>query len=468
MTADTSVAAQSKRAIEALVMVAEAPIEPQMLAQLLELAPARIEALCAELAAEYDAEERGYQLVRVAGGYRYQSHPDQSVYVERFVLEGQASRLSAAALETLAIVAYKQPVSRAQIAAIRGVNVDGVVRTLQQRGIIDEVGHDPGPGQAALYGTSRTFLERLGLDSIADLPPLGQFVPGPEVLEALETGLRPEVDVPLGDTDDAAPRPEVDIDLTEPASASGSAFALRWTSDAPQDEGDAPNPAVDGPVDEQAAPSPAEAVTDADAPVRAGTETGTGTDSRRPPEPAPDSTDHATTAADVPPTGGQPIDTGHDDDEGRDEPLGTDGERPAPSLGRVGERSETIAPAWGTPVWSVSVRLPAPADELEPASPAVDTSERPAEPGGPPSATTEVAPQPPSDRPTTAGDDLGERPKVEPAGKAGPSGRIGLGGDEEAGSTPPGAPAASRTPSDSSRDPASRDGSAPGSGDYGP
>jgi segregation and condensation protein B len=109
--------------------------------------------------------------------------------VERFVLDGQPARLSPAALETLAIVAYKQPVSRAQMAQIRGVNVDAVVRTLCQRGYVEEVGRDPGPGQAILYGTSRLFLERLGVDSLADLPPLADFVPGPEVVEALERGL---------------------------------------------------------------------------------------------------------------------------------------------------------------------------------------------------------------------------------------------------------------------------------------
>jgi segregation and condensation protein B len=130
--------------------------------------------------------------VRVAGGYRFQSHPELAAYVERFVLEGQSARMSAAALETLAIVAYKQPVSRAQVAAIRGVNVDGVVRTLQQRGFIEEVARDPGPGQAVLYGTTRLFLERLGLDSVDELPPLAQFVPGAEVVEALEVGLLPD------------------------------------------------------------------------------------------------------------------------------------------------------------------------------------------------------------------------------------------------------------------------------------
>jgi len=187
------------RAIEAILMVADEPVEPHLLAQLLEIPAARVEELCAELAEQYDQESRGFSLVRVAGGYRFQSHPDMAPYVERFVLEGQSARLSAAALETLAIVAYKQPVSRAQVAAIRGVNVDGVIRTLQQRGFIEEVARDPGPGQAVLYGTSRMFLERLGLDSLDDLPPLGAFVPGAEVVEALEIGLRPEEPPTLDD-----------------------------------------------------------------------------------------------------------------------------------------------------------------------------------------------------------------------------------------------------------------------------
>jgi segregation and condensation protein B len=182
----------TRRAIEAVLLVAEEPVPPQLLAQLLEIGQDRVEAICTELAESYEAEGRGFQLARVAGGFRFQSHPDQAAYVERFVLEGQTSRLSAAALETLAIVAYKQPISRAQVAAIRGVNVDGVVRTLQARGYIEEVARDPGPGQAVLYGTSRTFLAKLGIDSLDDLPPLGQFVPGAEVVEALEHGLRPE------------------------------------------------------------------------------------------------------------------------------------------------------------------------------------------------------------------------------------------------------------------------------------
>jgi len=184
-------------------MVADTPIEPHLLAQLLEVTPGRVEELCESLANEYEQGGRGFVLVRVAGGYRFQSHPDLAPYVERFVLEGQSARLSAAALETLAIVAYKQPVSRAQVAAIRGVNADGVLRTLLTRGYVAEVARDPGPGQAVLYGTTTVFLERLGLNRIEDLPPIADFVPGPEIMDALEQTLRadPLDEDPMQDED---------------------------------------------------------------------------------------------------------------------------------------------------------------------------------------------------------------------------------------------------------------------------
>ena len=133
--------------------------------------------------------------MRVGGGYRYQSHPEQAPWVERFVIEGQSTRLTSAALETLAIVAYKQPISRAQVSSIRGVDVDGVIRTLQQRGYIDELSRDTGPGNAVLFGTTQSFLERMGLNSLEDLPSLGDFVPGAEVVEALERGLRYDTDL---------------------------------------------------------------------------------------------------------------------------------------------------------------------------------------------------------------------------------------------------------------------------------
>ena len=188
---------ETVRAIEAIVMVAVEPVAPELLAQLLEQPTAVIERLCIELAAAYDEAGHGFQLVKVAGGYRYQSHAELAPYVERFLLDGQRARMSAAALETLAIIAYKQPLSRGQIASIRGVDPDGVLRTLQARGYITEVARDSGPGQAILYGTSPSFLEKLGLDSLADLPPIAEFVPGADVVEALEFGLR--IDAPNTD-----------------------------------------------------------------------------------------------------------------------------------------------------------------------------------------------------------------------------------------------------------------------------
>ncbi|MDA8291251.1 MAG: SMC-Scp complex subunit ScpB [Actinomycetota bacterium] len=187
-------------AVEAVLVVATEPVPASLLAELLEVSSERVELVCAALAASYEEEERGFELARVAGGYRFQSHPAYRGHVERFVLDDAPQRLSPAALETLAIVAYKQPISRAHIAAIRGVNADGVIRLLASRGYVEPVGRDTGPGQAVLFGTTTLFLERLGLDSTADLPPLGQFVPDVGTVEALEHVLR------------TAPMPEPDPD----------------------------------------------------------------------------------------------------------------------------------------------------------------------------------------------------------------------------------------------------------------
>jgi segregation and condensation protein B len=181
---------EARRAIEAVVLASTEPVEPRFLAELVELPVAAVERVCDELAQEYESSGRGFVLARVAGGYRFQTHPELAPYVERFVVEGRHVRLSGPALETLAIVAYKQPVSRGQISAIRGVNVEATLQTLEARGYIEEVARDPGPGLAVLYGTTSTFLERLGLDSVDDLPPLGDFVPDASVVEALERGLR--------------------------------------------------------------------------------------------------------------------------------------------------------------------------------------------------------------------------------------------------------------------------------------
>jgi segregation and condensation protein B len=205
-----------RAAIEAVLLAAVEPVEPQLLAQLLEMPVADVEAACDAMAEVYEAEGRGFTVARIAGGYRFQTHPDQVAYVERFVLEGQSARLSPSALETLAIVAYKQPVSRAQISAIRGVNVESTMSTLEARGYVAQVGTDTGPGQAILYGTTRMFLERMGLDSLADLPSLAGFVPEAEVVEALERGLRirPETEV-TGPAAEGAPP----ADAAEPADA---------------------------------------------------------------------------------------------------------------------------------------------------------------------------------------------------------------------------------------------------------
>ena len=208
---------ETKRAIEAVLMAAIEPIEPQLLAQLTETPVDEIEALCTELHDEYERDGRGFTLVKIAGGYRYQTHADMAPYIERFVLDGQSARLSGPALETLAIIAYKQPVSRAQLSAIRGVNVESTIATLIQRGYVAEIGHDPGPGQAILYGTTTRFLEQVGLDSLQELPPLAGFVPEPEVVEALERGLHLRVDdanaaaAAAGETGDASDAGTIDV-----------------------------------------------------------------------------------------------------------------------------------------------------------------------------------------------------------------------------------------------------------------
>src|ERR1700722_5200525 len=175
--------AELGRTIEAILLVAVEPIAPQLLAELVEV-------VLTELAQSYEREQRGFVLARIAGGARLQTHPDMAPYVERFANREVSHRLSTAPLETLPIVAYRQPVSRGQISALRGVNVDGVSRLLEQRGYIEVVGHADGPGQPALFGTTDLFLERLGLDSLEQLPAVEDFLPGPDVAGDLERDLQ--------------------------------------------------------------------------------------------------------------------------------------------------------------------------------------------------------------------------------------------------------------------------------------
>lgn len=168
--------------IEAVLMVADEPVSAERLAAVLDTDEGDVARTVSALAAEYAEQQRGFELRSVAGGWRFYSHPACAPVVEAFVRDGQHARLTQAALETLAIVAYQQPVSRARMSAIRGVNCDGVVRTLHTRGLIEEVGIDPDSG-ATLFGTTSYFLERLGLSSLDQLPPLAPFLPPAEEIE---------------------------------------------------------------------------------------------------------------------------------------------------------------------------------------------------------------------------------------------------------------------------------------------
>lgn len=163
-------------ALEAILIVVDEPVDAITLAQVLERPTHEVEAALNALAAEYSGAGRGFDLREVAGGWRFYSRADCAPLVERFVRDGQQARLTQAALETLAVVAYRQPVSRARVAAVRGVNSDGVMRTLVARGLVEEAGTDP-ESQAVLYRTSSYFLERLGLKSLDELPELAPFLP---------------------------------------------------------------------------------------------------------------------------------------------------------------------------------------------------------------------------------------------------------------------------------------------------
>ena len=169
---------EAGRALEAILFLADEPMTAASLAQVVELPRSAVEALLRSTADAYQARGSGLSLRQVAGGWRFFTHPEVAPYVEQFVLSSRHARLTKAALETLAIVAYKQPVTRHQVSSIRGVSSDGVLRALAERGLVEEVGRDDGPGRATLFGTTSEFLERLGLASLADLPAIGPLLAG--------------------------------------------------------------------------------------------------------------------------------------------------------------------------------------------------------------------------------------------------------------------------------------------------
>jgi segregation and condensation protein B len=172
----TSERGELRRSLEALLFVSDEPVSSTVLAQALETDRREVDELCEELARSYEERDAGIVLRSVAGGWRLTTHPDASPSVERYVLASRHARLTKASLETLGIVAYKQPVTRHQVSAIRGVNSDGVLRALVERGLIAEVGREETPGRPLLYGTTPEFLERLGLPSLASLPPLAPLL----------------------------------------------------------------------------------------------------------------------------------------------------------------------------------------------------------------------------------------------------------------------------------------------------
>ncbi len=187
---DKGSATAIQKAIEAILLVSSDPVSSKSIASVLTVSETDVIAEMGKIARFYLSTGRGFELAKIAGGYQLRTSGELAPILERYLNEQLAPRLSGAALEVLAIVAYKQPVSRAQVSAIRGVNSDGVMKMLQARGYLRIIGRDRGPGQAILYGTTQLFLERLGVDSLADLPPLSDFVPSAEVLEAIEASLK--------------------------------------------------------------------------------------------------------------------------------------------------------------------------------------------------------------------------------------------------------------------------------------
>ena len=181
-----------RAALEAILFVAEAPVPTRELTQVLELSTADVEAMFAEWSADLNDDDRGLALREVGGGWRLYSKAAAYPYLERFATTQSATRMSGAALEVLAVVAFRQPVSRSQIAEIRGVDSDSVIRTLERRGMICEAGRLSSPGNPAVYRTTQEFLEKLGLATLDELPPLADHVPPADIVETLEEAFRVE------------------------------------------------------------------------------------------------------------------------------------------------------------------------------------------------------------------------------------------------------------------------------------
>lgn len=205
--------ARIRGAIEALLFVSDEPVSAARLARVLDAAPGEVESQLANLAEEYREQERGFQLREVAGGWRMYTHPAHHEVIENYVLSWDTRRLSQAALEALAVIAYHQPVTRAGVNAVRGVNSEGVVASLIEKGLVREVGRDKNQGNAIIYGTTRAFLEKFGLKDISELPPLAEFAPDVDTERAIRDRLGGGVNPPAAAIDAAAD--DADLELID-------------------------------------------------------------------------------------------------------------------------------------------------------------------------------------------------------------------------------------------------------------
>jgi segregation and condensation protein B len=230
---------QLRGAVEALLFVSDEPVSAARIARVIDAKESKVSAALKEIADDCVANERGFQLREVAGGWRFFTHPAYHESIEQYVLSWDTRRLSQAALEALAVIAYHQPVTRQGVNSVRGVNSEGVISSLVDKGLIREVGRDKAQGNAITYGTTRTFLEKFGLKDLADLPPLEEFAPDPnterairERLSALDgstlaedgSGFDDSLDLPsaehvpeLGDSESGEPNHVADGDASDPS-----------------------------------------------------------------------------------------------------------------------------------------------------------------------------------------------------------------------------------------------------------
>ncbi|HZL04040.1 MAG TPA: SMC-Scp complex subunit ScpB [Coriobacteriia bacterium] len=210
MSTDTGL----RGSIEALLFVTDEPVTAGRLSRILEVAEQNVLSALHDLAAEYASGDRGIQVREVAGGWRLTTHPAFHDVIERFVLSWDTRRLSQAALEALAVIAYHQPVSRQGVNAVRGVNSEAVIASLMEKGLVREMGRDREAGNAILYGTTRTFLEKFGLKDLAELPPLDEFAPEPDTERAIRERLN-ALESPLFSDEDDEGDDSGDVDATQ-------------------------------------------------------------------------------------------------------------------------------------------------------------------------------------------------------------------------------------------------------------